>query len=254
MSRPVIGVFGLTGCAGDQLVLLDCEDELLEIVATMQIVDFSMISSDNDTASPLDIAFVEGAVSTAEDEARLRSIRERAGLLVALGTCAVWGGLARLHGELQVGRRDGPAGNPASDSRSGIRALHEIVRVDFRISGCPVEKGELLAALAHLANGNPPLQLDFPLCGECRMKENNCLLLQRGEICCGPLTVAGCGARCPALGVSCIGCRGPASDANAASALAMFEEKGVERAEITRRLRSFAPLADGEIRRAEEAV
>jgi sulfhydrogenase subunit delta len=77
------------------------------------------------------------------------------------------------------------------------------------------------------------------------MKEHNCLLIERGEICCGPLTQAGCEARCPGLGIPCAGCRGPADDANFPSALAMFGEKGIPREEISAKLRAFAPVHGG---------
>jgi coenzyme F420-reducing hydrogenase gamma subunit len=53
--------------------------------------------------------------------------------------------------------------------------------------------------------------------------------------------MAGCNARCPQLRIPCVGCRGPADDANVNSVLAMFGEKGVPREEIARRLRTFAP-------------
>jgi coenzyme F420-reducing hydrogenase gamma subunit len=73
------------------------------------------------------------------------------------------------------------------------------------------------------------------------MFENNCLLIERGEVCCGPITAAGCKARCPELRVPCVGCRGPVSDANPSSWLAAFEEKGIDRRSIAARLRTFAP-------------
>ena len=62
MSKPTVGIFGLTGCAGDQLVILNCEDRLLDVVALLDIRDFLMASSEIDAACPLDIALVEGAV------------------------------------------------------------------------------------------------------------------------------------------------------------------------------------------------
>ena len=45
MNRPKVGIFGLTGCAGDQLVILNCEDRLLDVVALIDIRDFLMASS-----------------------------------------------------------------------------------------------------------------------------------------------------------------------------------------------------------------
>jgi coenzyme F420-reducing hydrogenase gamma subunit len=73
------------------------------------------------------------------------------------------------------------------------------------------------------------------------MRENNCLLIERGEICCGPITAAGCDARCPNLRIPCIGCRGPVADGNAESVLALFEAKGFDRRRVAARLRTFAP-------------
>ena len=219
MSKPTVGIFGLTGCAGDQLVILNCEDQLLDVLAAVDLRDFVMASSDNDGACDLDLALVEGAVVTAEDERALRRIRTRARALVALGTCAVWGGIA---------------------AASGARALGELVKVDLNITGCPIEKDEFLSAVSHLLNGNPPLALDYPVCAECKMREHNCLFLETGEICCGPLTAAGCDARCPGLGVPCVGCRGPASDANVASARAVFSRNGPSLEAVSRKLSIFA--------------
>jgi len=62
MNKPALGIFGLTGCAGDQLAILNCEDRLLDIVALVDVRDFLMASSANDAACSLDIALVEGAV------------------------------------------------------------------------------------------------------------------------------------------------------------------------------------------------
>ena len=41
MCKPTVGIFGLTGCAGEQLVVLDCEDQLLDLVALLDIRDAS---------------------------------------------------------------------------------------------------------------------------------------------------------------------------------------------------------------------
>lgn len=247
MSRPRVGMFGLTGCAGDQLVLLDCEDELLALAGFFDIRDFLMASSDNDHDSPLDVALVEGCVASRRDEQRLRRIRERARLLVAMGACAVWGGVPAMSDGQEEARRArlaavyGPLGG-AYDSLPP-RALHEVVPVDLTLPGCPVEKHELLSALAHLLQGHPPPPVEWPVCAECRMGEKRCLLLDGVPVCCGPLTLGGCQARCPSMGVACLGCRGPIEDADPAVAIPVFAGKGLSREAIEARLRTFSPRA-----------
>lgn len=243
MSKPTVGIFGLTGCAGDQLVILNCEDQLLDLVGALDIRDFLTASSANDTECKLDVALVEGAVLSKRDEAKLKRIRERSKTLVAIGTCAVWGGVAAAdcgadRSKLLKGIY-GDLGNQYDTTPA--RSLSEVVTVDLNINGCPIEKEQFLSAVSSLLNGDPPAFPEYPVCGECRMQENNCLLIDGNGVCCGPLTVAGCNARCPELGIPCVGCRGPASDANVKSALAMFGDKGIPREQIARKLRTFAP-------------
>ena len=243
MPKPTVGIFGLTGCAGDQLVVLNCEDRLLDIVALIDIRDFLMGSSENDTACRLDIALVDGAVLSKRDAETLKAIRNRSKTLVALGTCAVWGGVAAMdRGADRAQLLDAVYGECGRQYDSTpAQALHEVVKVDLSISGCPVEKEELLAGLASMLNGDAPVIPQYPVCTECRMRENSCLLIERGELCCGPITAAGCNARCPELRVPCVGCRGPASDANISAMLATLEEKGYQREDLAVRLRTFAP-------------
>ena len=247
MAKPTLGVFGLTGCAGDQLVILNCEDQLLQLTELVDIKDFLMASSGNDTACHLDVALVDGAVLSRRDEETLKKIRERSGLLVALGTCAVWGGVAAMDRDVDrpklVQEVFGEMGK--SYDTLPARALHEVVKVDLNITGCPIEKGQLVAAVANLLQGDPPVFPQYPVCTECRVRENNCLLIEQGKFCCGSLSVSGCGALCPGLNIPCVGCRGPAADANVPSAMAMFKEKGYSREDISARLRTFAPLEGG---------
>lgn len=241
-AKPKVGIFGLTGCAGDQLAILDCEDELMQIVELVDLRDFLMASSGNDTACTLDIALVEGAVLSRRDEEMLQRIRQRSGLLVALGTCAAWGGIAAMDRFVDRGvlvrEIYGEMGERYDTLHA--RALRDVVTVDYAISGCPIEKEELLEALANLLHGDVPLHPTYAVCTECKMRENTCLLVRDGVACVGAVTAAGCNARCPALGVPCVGCRGPCRDANVAGAYTMFAGRGIADSEVERKLRTFA--------------
>ena len=146
MSKPRAGIFGLTGCAGDQLVILNCEDELLDLVSLLDLRDFLMAASGNDTACDLDIALVEGAVFSRRDAERLKRIRQRSAMLIAVGSCAVWGGVsaAERNGRL-AGLLDETYGEQGREYDAiEARALHEVVNVDLNITGCPIEKHEFV--------------------------------------------------------------------------------------------------------------
>jgi coenzyme F420-reducing hydrogenase gamma subunit len=245
MSKPTVGLFGLTGCAGDQLVILNCEDQLLDLVGALDIRDFLMASSDNDVGCELDLALVEGAVLSKRDEEMLKRIRARSKALMAVGTCAVWGGVAALNPEADRAKLIEEIYGEQGSKYDSLppRSLREVVKVDLNLTGCPIEKAQFLSAVSSLLNGDPPIYPEYPVCTECRMLEHNCLLIEKSQVCCGPLTVAGCEARCPELGIPCVGCRGPADEANVASMLALFGEKGIPRDRITAKLRTFASLS-----------
>ncbi|RJP77764.1 MAG: NADH:ubiquinone oxidoreductase [Candidatus Zixiibacteriota bacterium] len=244
MNKPKVGIIGLTGCSGDQLVILNCEDQLLDLVGAIDIRDFLTATSANDTESRLDVAFVEGSVVSQKDEDLLRRVRERCTILVALGTCAVWGGIPTMDRD-----QDRPALLRAvygdlnwEYDTCPAKALHEVVKVDLNLPGCPIEKDQFLATVANLLNGNLPLLPDYAVCTECKMKENNCLLIEKKQVCLGPVSVAGCQARCPSLNIPCVGCRGPCTDANLKSAAATYAENGVAMEDVIRKMKTFAPV------------
>jgi sulfhydrogenase subunit delta len=246
--KPRIGIFGLSGCWGEQVVILACEDELLALAGAVDIVDFLGGSSANDHDGRLAIAFVEGSVGSARDEATLVRVRERADLLVACGTCACWGGVAaadtvRPRSAL-LEQVYGPAGGRYDVQPH--RPLSHVVRVDARIPGCPMEKHEFLQAVSSLLNGNLPIAVSTPVCAECKAREFDCLLVSRHLACAGPVTAGGCGARCPGYGVACIGCRGPVEEANVASMEDILHQAGLSDADIRPRLRTFAAPVTGE--------
>lgn len=240
--KPRIGIFGLSGCWGEQIVILNCEDELLTLVGAVEVVDFLGGSSVNDTGGPLDIALVEGSVGSAREEATLRKIRERAKLLIACGSCACFGGVAAAW---TGAARDAAATMVYGDMATRYdltphRPLRDFVSVDAAIRGCPIEKHEFLQAVACLLNGDSPQPVEYPVCAECRMREQECLLLNYGIHCSGPITAGGCGARCPGFNSPCIGCRGPADEANVASMEAIITNAGFTVEDFRRRQRLFA--------------
>jgi coenzyme F420-reducing hydrogenase gamma subunit len=246
MSKPKVGVYGLTSCAGDQLAILNLEDELLELAGAVDIIDFPMAVSGNDQKTPLDIAFVEGSVVNSHDVEYLKRIRERASLLVAIGTCAVWGGVPAAANEIPREKLKQQVYGAEGKDFDSIPAqpLCSFVKVDYNIPGCPMEKGHFLKAVASLLHGDLPLLPTYAVCTECKMKENICLLQERNHLCLGPITVAGCEALCPSHSVPCQGCRGPLEEANVASEVSLFREKGYTIEDIRKRIRAFAAPAE----------
>jgi sulfhydrogenase subunit delta len=244
-GKPRVGIFGLTGCAGDQLAILNCEDELLRLTQRLEIVDWVMVKSENDHTCRLDVGFVEGVVATQRDLDSLKEVRARSRVLVALGTCAVFGGLPAMRNELprEVLAREVYDKGAAHLDTVEARPASQFVPFEVLLPGCPIERPEFLKVVNALLLGTRAELPRVPVCWECKANENLCRVVHFDEVCCGAMTRAGCGARCPSHGVACSGCRGPVEEPNYDANITMFKGRGISWMDIARRMNSFSAPA-----------
>jgi len=233
ISKPRIGVFDFTGCEGCELQLLNREDTLIDFLSLVEVVNFREASSDR--SDEYEIAFVEGAVSRSDEVVRLKEIRRNAKLLVALGTCACFGGVNQLKNKFRLEEVVSEVYGDQGIETEEVRRISDVVRVDFAIPGCPVNKAEVEQIVVDLVTGADPSLPKFPVCVECKQKENICVV-DLGEICLGPITRAGCGAICPTGKTGCFGCRGGAPEANFEAFGQIMEERGFSGAAVRERL------------------
>ncbi len=244
MKRLRVAITGLTSCSGCQLALLNCEAELPQLLELVDFRFFPMACSPATLESDYDAALVEGCLSMPHEQELLLSLRKRSRYLVAVGTCAAWGGVAALKNDQdreQLRQQVYGTDSTAALETFSPLPLNAVVQVDATVTGCPPEKEELIGLLTGLLKGSLPTLISYPVCTECRMKETLCLLTERSALCLGPLTLGGCGALCPALGVPCEGCRGPVPEANLAEAMEIYLQKGYAQEAACERLRRFCP-------------
>ena len=234
--RPRIAVFELTGCEGCELQLANKEETLAAFLDAVEVVNFREISSAS--SDDYDIALVDGSVSRADEVERLEAIRERAAVLVALGSCACFGGVNRLKNSFDLVEANREVYGDCPQETLPVRAVSEVVAVDLEIPGCPVSKDEVERIVQHLIWDVPYHFPSYPVCLECKQRYTVCTF-ELGALCLGPITRAGCNAPCPAAGLGCWGCRGPAVEANIEEFLAAVRERGFGDDEIAERMSFF---------------
>jgi coenzyme F420-reducing hydrogenase gamma subunit len=228
MSKPRVAIFDLACCEGCQLQIVNLEEGILDLIGSVDVVEWREAMSEQ--SEEYDIAIVEGSVTRAEDEERLRVIRSRAKILIALGACATIGGINKLKNSFTfedvrkcVYGKDAEMPHLHTDT---VKALDEVVKVDYKIHGCPVEGKELTSIIRSLLMGKKPEIPDYPVCVDCKAKGNICLW-EYGQICLGPIIRAGCDGRCPSAGFRCVGCRGYVDDPNINAAEDVIEKYGL---------------------------
>ncbi len=242
-AKPKIAFFDFTSCEGCQLTVVDSLQTHVDLLDAVEIVQFREATSDH--GEDYAIAFIEGSITREMDEPRLKEIRERAQVVVALGTCACLGGINALRNRFTLDdlKRTVYGENPAVDAKYvpaavQARPISEVVKVDLAIPGCPIDREEFVRVVKAVLQGRTPAIPDYPLCVECKLKENMCLYARK-QVCLGPIVRAGCGAICPTYGSGCEGCRGLISNPNKNAMQGVLAEAGLTVDDIKARMTLF---------------
>jgi len=215
-KKPRVAIHKFASCSGCQLAFVNMGADLIELTRLVDIVhmaEFGHVASEDE---PVDIAFIEGSITTPHDVDRLKKIRENSQYLLTMGACATSGGIQALRNNADTAEwmRSVYARPEFIESLSSSAAIANHVKVDFELWGCPVSVRQMLAAVRSLLFGVPPLDLREKVCQECKRRGNNCILVTKASPCMGPVTRTGCGALCPSFGAPCYTCYGPAESAN----------------------------------------
>ena len=213
--KPKVAFFDFACCEGCQLQIANLEEEILGVVALVDLVEFREVLTGH--APEYDITFIEGSITRPEDEERLKDIRHRSKILIAFGACATTGGVNKIKNlrNLETVRKEVYQNdwNKPHLNTAPTKAVDEVVKVDYYLHGCPINRNEFLSVLKDLAMGKTPKIPDYPVCVECKLRENECLY-DLGKVCLGPIARAGCDAICPSNRSSCEACRGTVPNPN----------------------------------------
>ena len=170
MTKPKIASDWICGCAGCHMSLLDMDERILKVVelADLRATPITDLKEPDETG--VDVGLLEGGVNNSANEKVAHKMRRRARILVALGDCAVFGGvpamrnfcgaeaaLKRAYVEVESNE---PGSRIPDDPELAImtqaRAVHEVVPVDYSVPGCPPDADTIFYVLSELAQGREP--------------------------------------------------------------------------------------------------
>jgi F420-non-reducing hydrogenase small subunit len=243
-----IALISLSTCGGCTATIIQNRADLAVLTDTADVVYCPMLM-DADTIGEVDIALVDGAVRTREDEQQLLEVRSKARFLAAWGTCAAFGGIPAMANQYELeelldesyGQTIDPfsyylstkqkQGNNVQTVKSSnllrkARKLDDVVWVDYFLPGCPPQLFLVTALIEELKGKKGSANIKAIVCAECPRKPKNTkpadmvafpngavkediCLVSQGVMCLGLITKGGCGAACLQGGLPCWGCRGP---------------------------------------------
>ncbi|MDR3632154.1 MAG: hypothetical protein P4L42_17680 [Desulfocapsaceae bacterium] len=228
----------LCDCGGCHVALVDLHDKILNVLEAVEIQKCPVLT-DVKEYPEADIGILTGSIRTEHDRHAALEMRKKCKKIIALGTCAVYGGLhgaglAHSREEIMdtVYRRT-PTTKTDFIPDAGVTGLEkivtpvdEIIDVDLYLPGCPPHAHYIFEALTDLIEDREIKTRQETVCSGCRrimkktdisaIRNNNdsalddevCFLSQ-GHICLGSVTLDRCLAPCPNHGIMCTGCAGP---------------------------------------------
>jgi len=214
MKKPRVGIFDFACCEGCQLQIANMGEDVLAVLGSIDVMEWREVMSEK-WGKNLDIAIIEGSITNHHAVERIRQIRKKSKILIAYGSCATIGGVNGMKNNFDLDdiRKYVYSENYRFFPTEPTRAVHQVVKVDYFVHGCPVYIPEFVAVLKAVLQGIPYYVPDYPVCVECKLNENVCMY-DRKVTCLGPVTKAGCNSWCINNGNICYGCRGMVSNPN----------------------------------------
>lgn len=167
MSKLRLATTWLDGCSGCHMAFLDMDEGLIDLAAKVDIVYGPLVDAKK-FPDAIDVALIEGAVSSAADKEMIRQLRERSRILVSFGDCAVTANVPAMRNRFPldavlerayVDNATSNAGAPGEDIPrllNQARPLHEYVAVDVFLPGCPPPVASIIYMLQELLEGRVP--------------------------------------------------------------------------------------------------
>ncbi len=168
VAKTRVATMWLSGCSGCHMSFLDLDEALLDLAKKIQIV-YSPIADVKVFPENVDVTLVEGAIGDEDQLELLRNAREKTKVLISMGDCAVTGNVPALRNTLEESDQavlkrayiENADVNPQIPNEvpkllEKVRPLHEAVKIDYFIPGCPPPADVIGYVLTELLSGRTP--------------------------------------------------------------------------------------------------
>ena len=138
---PRVVVIGLASCFGCQINITNIERHLMDVLGQIDL-GYWQLTSSVPMPDEFDVAVIEGAVTTDEAAETVRRARERAGSVIAIGSCAVTGGIPGMASGDLAGHVEAVYGDAAPDACGDLlapRPVSDVIDVDAEVRCCPID-------------------------------------------------------------------------------------------------------------------
>lgn len=167
MDKVRVATVWLDGCSGCHMSFLDIDERLLQVADRIELV-YSPLVDNKVFPDDVDVTFLEGAVTNDDDLHKVQLVRSKSKLIVALGDCAVTANVPAMRNNFSLDELYSRAYLENVTTQAQIpqenipplldrtRPIHEVVKVDLHVPGCPPHPDHIFFVIAELLEGRVP--------------------------------------------------------------------------------------------------
>jgi coenzyme F420-reducing hydrogenase gamma subunit len=154
-NKIKIGWFSFTCCEDSTIIFTELlNTHYREWLPKIEFVHGRILRKD-DTGEmkEMDIAFVEGAISSHTQEEKIKKIRQKSRILIAVGSCAITGSPSNQRNFFnQVQSKEIKPILEKFKYKEKVLRVSEVVQVDEEIPGCPMDEKKFLDTINKFLN------------------------------------------------------------------------------------------------------
>lgn len=237
MGEVTVNTEWLSDCSGCHIAIVDLHEKILSVLEAVRIQRCPVLTDVKDYPKAR-VGLVSGAIRNEHDREAALRMREACDIVIAWGSCAVFGGpagagnihtpeeiAASVYLENKTTEPSPPPSRRVSPLESRVSPLDTVIEVDFYLPGCPPHPVFVFEALSSLVEGREPEVSRRSVCARCKrpmekteieslkshfegIPDPELCFLSQGYTCMGSVTIDRCLAPCPTNGVPCTGCAG----------------------------------------------
>ena len=170
MSKVKVAMDWLAACAGCEMSVLDTDERLVQLLEKIELTSTPITDLKHPPKEGVTVGILSGTVNNTTNLDVAKEMRERSKILIAMGDCAVFGGIMTMRNFFNMEEALKRAYIETESTVEGVIPRSEelckpikacpvkdVVKVDVHLPGCPPSADAIYYVLSELLEGRIPV-------------------------------------------------------------------------------------------------
>ena len=170
MTKVKVAMDWLAACAGCEMSVLDTDERIVQLLEKIELTSTPITDLKHPPKEGVTVGILSGTVNNTTNLDVVKEMRERSKILIAMGDCAVFGGIMTMRNFFNMEEALKRAYIETESTVEGFipnseelskpikaRPVNDVVKVDIHLPGCPPSADAIYYVLSELLEGRIPV-------------------------------------------------------------------------------------------------